>query len=61
MPGLLLLQKGAPVSGQAMLFINPHTNYYGFGSFYEGHVYSGEGWNFSGATRLGAAISLYRA
>ena len=41
------------VSGNAMLFINPHTNYYGFGSFYEGHVYSGEGWNFSGATRLG--------
>jgi len=36
--------------GNAMLFINPHQPHFGFGQFYEGHLISGEGWNFSGAT-----------
>ena len=37
-------------SGKAMLLINPHQPYYGFGQFYEAHLRSGEGWNFTGAT-----------
>lgn len=43
-------------SGKAMLFINPHQPYYGFGQFYEGHIRSGEGWNFTGATFFGSPI-----
>ena len=41
-------------SGNAMLFVNPHQPYYGFGQFYEAHLRSGEGWNFSGATFFGS-------
>ncbi|MFO0949149.1 MAG: penicillin acylase family protein [Planctomycetota bacterium] len=33
----------------AMLFINPHQPWFGPGSWYEGHVQSDEGWNFTGA------------
>jgi acyl-homoserine lactone acylase PvdQ len=40
----------------AMLFCNPHQPYYGFGQFYEGHLRSGEGWNFSGATFFGSPL-----
>lgn len=36
-------------NGTAMLFINPHQPWFGPGSWYEGHVKSDEGWNFSGA------------
>jgi len=43
-------------SGNAMLFINPHQPYYGFGQFYEGHLISGEGWNFTGATFFGSPV-----
>jgi penicillin amidase len=43
-------------SGAAMLFANPHQPYYGFGQFYEGHLRSGEGWNFSGATFFGSPV-----
>lgn len=43
-------------SGNAMLFINPHQPYFGFGQFYEAHLRSGEGWNFSGATFFGSPI-----
>jgi penicillin amidase len=43
-------------NGKAMLFINPHQPYYGFGQFYEGHMKSGEGWNFTGATFFGSPI-----
>lgn len=43
-------------SGNAMLFCNPHQPYYGFGQFYEAHLRSGEGWNFSGATFFGSPI-----
>lgn len=32
-----------------MLFINPHQPWFGPGSWYEGHIKSDEGWNFSGA------------
>ncbi len=38
------------VSKEAMLFINPHQPYFGYGQFYEGHLRSGEGWNMTGAT-----------
>lgn len=40
-------------SGRAMLFINPHQPWYGFGQFYEAHLKSGEGWEMSGATFFG--------
>lgn len=43
-------------SGNAMLFCNPHQPYYGFGQFYEAHMRSGEGWNFSGATFFGSPL-----
>lgn len=35
--------------GTTMLFINPHQPWFGPGSWYEGHIKSEEGWNFSGA------------
>jgi penicillin amidase len=40
-------------SGKAMLYINPHQPWFGFGQFYEGHLRSGEGWQFSGGTFFG--------
>lgn len=40
-------------SKHAMLFINPHQPWFGFGQFYEAHMRSGEGWNFTGATFFG--------
>ena len=40
-------------TGHAMLFINPHLPFFGSGQVYEGHIKSGEGWNFTGYTRLG--------
>ena len=40
-------------TGHAMLFINPHLPFFGYGQVYEGHVRSDEGWNFTGYTRLG--------
>jgi acyl-homoserine-lactone acylase len=41
-------------TGHAMLFINPHLSFFGYGQVYEGHVHSQEsGWNFTGYTRLG--------
>ena len=43
-------------SGHAMLFINPHQPYYGYGQFYEGHLRSGEGWNFIGGTFFGSPL-----
>src|SRR3990172_5945866 len=36
-----------------MLFVNPHQPWFGLGQFYEGHLRSGEGWNFSGSTFFG--------
>lgn len=43
-------------NGKPLLFINPHQPYFGFGQFYEGHLKSGEGWNFSGATFFGSPL-----
>lgn len=40
-------------SGSAMLFINPHQPWYGMGQFYESHIQSDEGLNFSGACFFG--------
>lgn len=40
-------------SGAAMLFINPHQPWYGMGQFYEAHVKSDEGLNFTGACFFG--------
>ncbi len=40
-------------TGHAMLFINPHLPFFGYGQVYEGHIRSDEGWNFTGYTRLG--------
>lgn len=37
-------------NGSAMLFINPHQPWFGPGSWYEGHLKSREGLNFSGAS-----------
>lgn len=43
-------------SGKAMLFANPHQPWFGYGQFYEGHVKSGEGLNFSGSTFFGGPL-----
>src|SRR5262249_39540948 len=43
-------------SGTTMLFSNPHQPYYGFGQFYEAHLRSAEGLNFSGATFFGSPL-----
>src|SRR5439155_7009777 len=43
-------------SGSTMLYANPHQPYYGFGQFYEGHLHSGQGINFSGATFFGSPL-----
>jgi penicillin amidase len=40
-------------SGHALLFVNPHLPFFGPGQVYEGHVHSGQGWNFTGYTRFG--------
>ena len=40
-------------SGAAMLFVNPHQPWYGMGQFYEAHLSSGEGLNFSGGCFYG--------
>jgi acyl-homoserine lactone acylase PvdQ len=40
----------------AMLFANPHQPWFGYGQFYEGHVKSGEGLNFSGACFFGGPL-----
>ncbi len=45
-------------SGKAMLLINPHQPYYGFGQFYEAHLRSGEGWNFTGAAFFGTPLPV---
>ena len=43
-------------SESAMLMINPHQPFYGAGQFYETHVISDEGLNFSGACFYGSPI-----
>jgi|SRR5437868_1260585 len=41
-------------SGHSLLFINPHQPFFGPGQWYEGHVHSDEGWDFSGASFFGS-------
>ncbi len=45
-------------SGKAMLLINPHQPYYGFGQFYEAHLRSGKDWNFTGASFFGTPLPV---
>ncbi len=43
-------------SGSAMLFINPHQPWYGMGQFYESHIRSDQGLNFTGACFIGTSF-----
>src|SRR5205085_2830371 len=43
-------------SGHAMLFINPHSDFFGRDQYTEVHLHSDEGWNFSGLSRFGFPI-----
>jgi len=45
-------------SGHAMLLVNPHQPWFGFGQLYESHLRSGEGWNFSGASFFGSPLLM---
>jgi len=45
-------------SGKPMLLINPHQPYYGFGQFYEAHMRSASGWNFTGAAFFGTPMTV---
>lgn len=40
-------------NGTTMLFVNPHQPWFGQGQFWEGHIRSGEGWNFTGSCFFG--------
>jgi penicillin amidase len=40
-------------SGKAMLLINPHVGFLGIAQYYEAHLVSEEGWDFSGVGRYG--------
>ncbi len=45
-------------SGNTMLLINPHQPFYGYGQFYEAHLRSGAGWNFTGASFFGTPLPV---
>ncbi len=45
-------------SGHAMLLVNPHQPWFGFGQLYEAHLRSGEGWNFTGASFYGSPLPM---
>lgn len=42
--------------GSTMLYCNPHQPWFGYGQFYEAHMRSGEGLNFSGAALPGGPL-----
>jgi acyl-homoserine-lactone acylase len=44
---------GRSASGHPLLLINPHIGFFGIAQYYEAHVHSDEGWNFSGVGRYG--------
>lgn len=44
------------LSGNSLLFINPHQPFFGPGQWIEGHVHSESGWNVSGATFPGSPV-----
>lgn len=44
---------GKSASGHPLLFINPHIGFFGLALYYEAHLHSDEGWNFSGTGRYG--------
>ena len=43
-------------SGHPMLLINPHVAFFGPAAYYEAHLHSEEGWNFSGVGRFGLPL-----
>jgi acyl-homoserine-lactone acylase len=43
-------------AGHAMLLINPHVPFFGPAQYYEAHVHSEEGWDFSGVGRYGLPL-----
>ena len=45
--------RSKSASGHPLLFINPHVGFFGVGQYYEAHLHSDEGWNFSGVGRYG--------
>ncbi|MCG8585775.1 MAG: penicillin acylase family protein [Pirellulales bacterium] len=45
-------------SGNAMLMVNPHQPWFGFGQLYEAHLRSAEGWNFTGACFFGSPLPI---
>ncbi|MBX3421602.1 MAG: penicillin acylase family protein [Pirellulaceae bacterium] len=47
------IDRSKTKNGSTMLFINPHQPWFGPGSWYEAHLKSGEGLNFSGAAFYG--------
>lgn len=47
---------GRSSTGHPMLLINPHVGFFGVGQYYEAHIHSDEGWNFSGVGRYGLPI-----
>ena len=48
--------SGRSASGHPLLLINPHVCFFGVGQYYEAHVHSDEGWNFSGVGRYGLPL-----
>lgn len=47
------LAPGRSASGRSLLLINPHVAFFGTAQYYEAHLHSDEGWNFSGVGRYG--------
>jgi penicillin amidase len=47
---------GRSASGHPLLLINPHVAFFGPGQYYEAHLHSDEGLNFSGVGRYGLPL-----